>query len=568
FLLNVPVYQRPFAWGREEAGQLLDDIIESAGLDSENAPAPNYFLGAVLLMDTSGGAPVRLGTDMAPREFDIVDGQQRLVTLLTLIAVLRDLEANPRGPIAARAAGMISAQQNSGFFRAERQRIHLASRERAFFETYVLEPGAVLLTPKEPPQGPEEAIHDVREHFVAELTEYSPAERARLFDYVTEHCEVVVIISDDIDRAYRMFIVLNERGKGLQRNDILKADVINRLNSGDVDWGVKAWDETSVQLGGDFETFFSHLRTIYGHTRPQIVSAVRAVMREEGGAAPFIKNALLPLAGTFAAIRGEGGDSEAMVSPRMRWHLHYLNRLPDGDWAPAAMLALRNRRDDPAASERLLSEIDRMAHLLRLLCLGTGRRKRRFADIVSAIRSNEALRPGGHPAFAVSRDEVRNIAFHLKDLHKRNQKMCKLLLMRLNDEIAGAISIIDPEDYTIEHVLPQRPPNASEWRRWFPLTEERARCTESLGNLVLITQAQNDKARNALFSEKKRIFSDGPLLPITRDVLRCAEWHKFEIEAREEHLFDVLRRTWRIDLPPVRPIGGSETPPVAREQVG
>jgi hypothetical protein len=140
--------------------------------------------------------------------------------------------------------------------------------------------------------------------------------------------------------------------------------------------------------------------------------------------------------------------------------------------------------------------------------------------------------------------------------------------MRLNDEIAGGRSNINPDDFTIEHVLPQRPPNASEWRKWFPQTEERARCTESLGNLVLITQTQNDKARNALFSEKKRIFSDGPLLPITRDVLQCEEWHKFEIEAREEHLLDVIRRTWRIDLPPVRPMGGGETPPALREEVG
>lgn len=563
FLLNVPVYQRPFAWTSEEAGQLLDDIIEAAAIETDVAPDPDYFLGSVLLMDSSGNAPAKLSKTMPFREFDIVDGQQRLVTFLTLIAVLRDLEPETRGPIAKRAGEMVMAKLRSGFFRSERHRIHLAARGQSFFEKYVLEPGGTRRIPAEALEdGPEAALLEVRDHFISMLQGYGLEDRKRIFDYATEKCEVVVILSDDIDRAYRMFIVLNERGKSLQRNDILKADVISRLAAGDMPWAVKAWDDTSAELGQDFETFFSHMRTIYGHSRTQVVSAVRAVVREEGGAAGFIRNALLPLSETFSAIR-KNDRTVLGLTPRMRWYLHYLNRHPEGDWAPAAMLALRNRFDDPDGTERLLGEIDRLAHLLRLLCLGAGRRSKRFADVVTAMRNGEAMGPG-HPVFTVSRDEVRNIAFHLKDLHKRNQKMCKLLLLRLNDEITGSISNLDPNGFTIEHVLPQRPPNASEWRKWFPSADTRAQCTESLGNLVLITQAQNDKARNALFAEKKKIFAQGPVLAITRDVLECAEWHKFEIDAREEHLMGIIRRVWRVDLPGPKATGqGKDTAPVS-----
>lgn len=547
FLLNVPLYQRPFAWTKEEAGQLLDDLIESAGIENDTQPDPDYFLGAVLLMDTSESPPIKLGAMKTNREFDIVDGQQRLVTLLTLAAVLRDMEASPKAAVAKRAQEMIMAKLRSGFFRSERYRIHLATREQPFFEKFILEPGATLRQPDDVPEGPEAALLEVRDHFIEQMKGYAPSQRQKFFEHMADRCEVVVILSDDIDRAYRMFIVLNERGKSLQRNDILKADVISRIAAPDVAWAVRAWDDTNAELGADFETFFSHLRTIYGHSRAQVVSAVRSVVREEGGAAPFIKNALLPLAETFAAIR-KNDETVPGLTPRMRWYLHYLNRHSEGDWAPAAMLALRTRTEDPDGCERLLAEIDRLAHLLRLLCLGTGRRNKRFADVVTAMRAGDVMDPS-HTVFAVSRDEIRNIAFHLKDLHKRNQKMCKLLLLRLNDEIAGTISHIDPSQYTIEHVLPQRPSAASEWRKWFPSTETRAQCTESLGNLVLITQSQNDKARNATFAEKKKIFSQGSVLPITRDVLQCAEWHKFEIDAREEHLLGIMRRIWRVDLP-------------------
>lgn len=559
FLLNVPVYQRPFAWTPEEAGQLLDDIIEAAAIETDGRPDPDYFVGSVLLMDSSGVAPVTLSKSMPFREFDIVDGQQRLVTFLTLIAVLRDLEKDAKGSIAKRAGEMMMAKLRSGFFRSERYRIHLAQRGQNVLEKFILEPGATRRAPAEELEpGPDTALLQVRDHFIAALSAYTPAVRRRIFDYATQKCEVVVILSDDIDRAYRMFIVLNERGKSLQRNDILKADVISRLATADMAWAVKAWDETSAELGGEFETFFSHLRTIYGHSRTQVVSAVRAVVREEGGAAGFIRNALLPLAETFSALRRNDRTVQGLTA-RMRWYLHYLNRHPEGDWAPAAMLALRNRFDDPDGTERILAEIDRLAHLLRLLCLGAGRRSKRFADVVAAMRNGEVL-DASHPVFAIPRDETRNIAFHLRDLHKRNQKMCKLLLLRLNDEISGSVSNLDPNAYTIEHVLPQRPPNASEWRRWFPSAEMRAQCTESLGNLVLISQAQNDKARNALFADKKKIFSQGQVLPITRDVLECAEWQKFEIDAREEHLTGIIRRIWRIDLPAPKGSGASKDP--------
>lgn len=557
FLFNIPAYQRPFSWGAEEAGQLLDDLVDAAGIGTGNTPEPDYFLGTILLMDAAPLADVeRLSISMSPRSLDIVDGQQRLVTLLTLFAVMRDLEGNPKGRIARRVRAIMNARRSRGFFAGVMPRMLLGARDQPFFAQYVCEPGATNRSPETDPDGAGAALLDVRDHFIAQLAEYSIADRIRLCDYILDHCEVVLILSGEIDRAYRMFIVLNERGKKLQRNEILKADVISGLKSANVAWAVKAWDDTSADLGDDFETFFSHLRTIYGHTRPQIVSAVRAVVNEEGGGAPFIQNALLPYSGTFSAIR-RNSHQDSGLTPRMRWYLHYLNRLADGDWAPAAMVALKNRHETPAACERLLAEIDRVAHLQRLLCLGAGRRKKRFSDITAAIR-HDSEPTASQSVFSFSREEVRNLAFHLKDLHKRNQKICKLLLLRLNDEMTGTMGNVELDKLTVEHVLPQRPPKASEWRQWFPSADERSHYTETLGNLVLVSQSQNDKARNALFADKKLIFASPAPLAITRDVLSCAMWTKAEIEQRESGLFAAIERIWRIELPQAR-AGGSKS---------
>ena len=561
YLLNVPVYQRPYSWGRDEAEQLLEDFLEAVGLGANLEAEQDYFLGNILLMDAPGNVTARITPKMAVREFDVVDGQQRIVTLLTLFAVLRDLEGNTKKPIGRRVQSIISAQQGAPFFRTERLRLHLTSRDRPVFEKHVLDPGSTLESPVSDQLSPSEAaIIAVRDLFVRELRELGEGERESLFEFVADRGYVTLTICHDIDRAHRTFVVLNERGKKLQRNDILKADLLSRLSASNTAWGVKTWDDVSEQLGVDFEPFFAHLRTIHGQVRPQIVSGVRAIVRDVGGAELFLKTVFLPLAKSYALIRS-GGDGT--LPPQMTRHLTYLNRLADGDWAPAAMLALKDWQSDPVAAERSLAEIERLAYLMRVLCMGSGKRVRRFADVISALRSSSKL-SAASPAFQLSREEVRNIAFHLRDLHKRNARACKLVLMRLNDEIDGTVSDVIPDHYTIEHVLPQRPAPTSEWRRWFPVAEERGKLVESLGNLALITQKQNDRARNASFEAKKQIYTavepGAPLLAVTRDILDVPEWHPLAVLDREEQLMQMIERVWRIDLALARP--GPRTTPM------
>ncbi|MEQ1653578.1 MAG: DUF262 domain-containing HNH endonuclease family protein [Hyphomicrobium sp.] len=564
YLLNVPVYQRPYSWGDHQVQQLLDDLVDAAGLGSHKAADESYFLGTILLMDAPGTQTTRLTPKMSPREFDVVDGQQRLVTLFTLFCVLRDLDA--KKSLSKRVQSMVTAQQGSRFFRTERYRMHLSSRDRALFEQYVLQDGSTQQKPETPfLSASERSMLAMRDMLISELKTMPEDLRSSLFDFISESCHVVVIVSHDIDRAHRMFVVLNERGKQLQRDDILKADILSRVSGADINWIAKTWDETGSALGKEFEIFFSHIRKIYGYDNRQVVSGVRSVVSDVGGAVPFINTVFVPLARTYQTIRSASAPG---LPGDITRRLQYLNRLADGDWAPAAMLAIKDWQRDPDRAALLIAEIDRMAHLMRLLCAGTGKRVRRFSDIVDAIRSGETI-DETHAAFQLTREEMRSIAFHLKDLHKRGPKICKLMLMRLGDSLGGQYLDFDPELYTIEHILPQRPPATSEWRKLFPTAEERSQCVESLGNLVLISQEQNDKARNAAFEAKKMIYAEAPdrapLLPITADVLTAERWDRDEIEARELKLLAMIANLWRIEIPLAKASGRGSASPATPE---
>jgi len=83
---RIPEYQRPYVWGYEQIHDLLDDLTFAA----TNKPDSEYFLGSLVFQFKS--ADKSKGQDFD--ENDLLDGQQRLTTLVLLLAVLRDLSEN------------------------------------------------------------------------------------------------------------------------------------------------------------------------------------------------------------------------------------------------------------------------------------------------------------------------------------------------------------------------------------------------------------------------------------------------------------------------------------------
>jgi len=78
-------------------------------------------------------------------------------------------------------------------------------------------------------------------------------------------------------------------------------------------------------------------------------------------------------------------------------------------------------------------------------------------------------------------------------------------------------------------------------------------CTESLGNLLLVTKGQNDRAGNLDFARKLAIYfdtRDAPI-PVVNESLRDrTEWKPHHVKAREAQLLELIARLW--DFEPAR----------------
>jgi hypothetical protein len=75
---HIPIFQRSYAWTEKETGKLLADLFMSYwGIDGEGEPEP-MFIGTMQLSELKPGKDT-------PGFYDVIDGQQRLTTLLILL---------------------------------------------------------------------------------------------------------------------------------------------------------------------------------------------------------------------------------------------------------------------------------------------------------------------------------------------------------------------------------------------------------------------------------------------------------------------------------------------------
>jgi len=127
-LFTIPDYQRGYAWDKKQVEELLKDIDHLMN----DGVALRHYTGTLVLSRPEG---------VSEGEFHVVDGQQRLTTLVTLMRMLSEhLPAADRSEFNSRYL-------RRGDVGSDRAVLHLNSDTRLFFERVVLGDGNTNSTP-------------------------------------------------------------------------------------------------------------------------------------------------------------------------------------------------------------------------------------------------------------------------------------------------------------------------------------------------------------------------------------------------------------------------------------
>lgn len=243
----VPLYQRNYAWEEGEISLLLQDLYENFKKYKSNLKL-NYFIGSLVALKRKDGF------------FEVIDGQQRLTTLSILLRML-DLVKEPR-------LFYESRPEVEAFFDSFYRNVN--TKDITFNHKVSHLVNAVDFL-KQSILNPDEKI-EKRLFDIDDLAEF----KKFIFNNVIL---VRVEIPLDIDvTAY--FEIMNNRGEQLQKHEILKSNLMERLKDeqgnyfkNQQDEFSKIWDACS-QMDTHIQKLFSteDRKTFFGNDYGDIIS--------------------------------------------------------------------------------------------------------------------------------------------------------------------------------------------------------------------------------------------------------------------------------------------------------
>ncbi len=224
-LYQIPIYQRPYKWGDDEIDKLWDDILESYRNEE-----PNYFLGSIITAASNGGG----------KYLDVVDGQQRLTTLIILMATIRDLfphinekecEEDPFAIGLEQLKNAIIVSDKFG-----RLRVATHANHSSYFEKYIIKGNTLEL--KKPykkdlrkDEAPEFKFINTSVEFRTRLEMLGQVECGKLLNYIFNKIKIIRIDCSNVGFAIKLFQVLNARGLDLTNADLIKSFLIGKIHT-------------------------------------------------------------------------------------------------------------------------------------------------------------------------------------------------------------------------------------------------------------------------------------------------------------------------------------------------
>lgn len=540
FEFSIPDYQRPYAWGGEQTSQLLSDIMEA----QQRNPDEPYFLGSLVLVKDEG----------SPKA-DVIDGQQRLTTLSILLAVLRELSENPQVRSEMHEYIVEPGRITSGI--PSNPRLHLRARDRDFFTRYVQDQGKLQelfgLADVQLKTDAQLAIRDNAKFLHDRLRKLSEEQRMALIMMLTLRTFLVMVSTEDLDSAHRIFSVMNARGLDLSAADIFKAELIGRVPEHARGAYAEKWEAAEVELGRDgFADLFQHIRMIV--TKVRLRQEILKEFREQvldphlkkRTAASFIDDVLLPYADAYGTVIDKSYQSSGSADRINKW-LVRLSQLDNQDWVPPVLWALKNHGNDELWLDAFLQKLERLAASLLIRREYQTPRAQRYANLLKDLDAGLGL---DAPSLDLEPFECRETLASLSGPIYEARRVVKYVLLRLDETLTGNSGVIyDHPIITVEHVLPQNPQEASEWRRTFS-DEERLEWTHRLANLVLLNRRKNAEASNREFDHKKSRYFSGPNgsapFTLTIQVNGTSKWTPEILEDRQQRLIDKLASLWTL----------------------
>ncbi|MGR3177899.1 MAG: DUF262 domain-containing protein [Candidatus Anammoxibacter sp.] len=518
---QIPDYQRPYSWDKDNLSDLIDDLV-SAYIENKKE---TYFCGSLVLVNNESDS-----------RFDIIDGQQRTTTFTIISCVFRDVYLSE---LSQRSKDYINSSIQDKYEESKRKLKFLTSEQYQIdFEETVLK-GITFKETKHiekdfPNNKYLQNAHYIKEFLFEKFTE----NKINIDGFVIwffENIVLTVITCPSQDSAIQIFNVLNDRGMPLSSIDILKSNLMQKLDRKEDRTAFKAkWENINSNLkfaNFDLDSMLNTYLYYKLSTNPKsrLDKELLSIFGKEN------KSAL-------ETIKEISDFSEAYIKTlteenKYLYCLKYLKHRIY--WVSILSTAIFTNYPHITELKKLL-----VAYYYQNWVSGAtvARIKQTSFNILKLIKS-------GNPISDISlemHDSLKKYSTTktFKEeiegnwVYGRKWDSAILLLIEYFSSDNSKDNYIPiGSKLHLEHVLPQTPND--DWKNIFN-AKEREDWTNSLANLTLLSMRKNIQAQNYSYSKKMEAYQDkdnvvSPFL-ITQYIIKCGKWDIEELEKRNKYL--------------------------------
>ena len=553
----IPEYQRPYVWEKDQVLELLDDISYAA----VNTPNNDYFLGSFVYQHKKAGGEQEFV------ENDLLDGQQRITTIFLLFSVIRDIETNKKRK--ENCQKYIYQEEDKDTNTPERIRLLYKIRPEVekFIDEYVKTENSIIdkwddikriaSTEKDVSiKNMANAIVNIKGFF---------EEKNNIdivFPYLLQYVLMIYVYSEQLEDAFRLFTILNDRGVKLRNSDILKAQNLQHVSEAErIKYGIK-WEELESELGDDFDRFLSFIRTIVvkEKARLNLLQEFEEKIynpKEKDKSTGLLKPALLK----------KGKDTFDLIDKYYKHHDQLFENdnhnftngfefnnllvvmkttLPSTDWIPP-LLSYFNKFNSNRIYDFLLL-LDKKFSGDWVSQLSPTERIENMNSILKGIEAHKTP----DELFKTDLFDFDKADF-LKNIEGKvyGKQFAKSILLKLdyllNENKTTKWSAFS--QITIEHILPQTPTDSSQWKKDFSDTE-RAELTNKIGNLILLGRGKNASQGRLDYADKHKKYFENNIntFPNSLRVFNKYKtvWRKNELEENQVNVIATLKKYYGI----------------------
>ena len=531
---RIPEYQRPYVWGKDQINDLLDDITFA----QQNDKNAEYFLGSIVFQSDEESIGV-----------DLLDGQQRLTTLFLITAVIRDLTTDQQLKNSCQEIIFQKGNKYKGI--PERIRIIFDIRDtvKDFVEKNIKDnnklnnieilKNELKKTKDLSVKNMINAIFEIQDYFSREDT----ISVEDFFIYLNNKVLMIYVSSSSLEDAFKLFTVMNDRGVKLRNSDILKAMNLKEVLESEREKYAKEWEEIENYFEEDFDVFLSHLRTILvkEKARKNLLDEFEENIYFSKGTKKGTSPLLTKGKDTFEFIKTYQKNYDYLFNydhsnNGQNYRFDNLisimkSALPADLWI-APLLRFYDKFQDKKLLE-FLEKLDNKFSHDWIIGLTPTSRIENINNIIKKI------------------DELDDIDILLKDnifdikcdefINNINgviygKRFTKYILYKLDYLYGGTDKINVPNTITVEHILPQKPKDNSQWKIDFT-DKEREEWTHKIGNLVLISRRKNSSQGRLDFKNKKEKYFEKNIESFKnslRVMQKYNQWRPLEIEKNQK----------------------------------